>query len=287
MSVPAADRAEVTAIILAGGRGTRLAGLHPDLPKPLVPVLGRPFLDWLTAWLAGFGIRRFVYATGHLSARIEAWAEDASFPGLDRQCRREAAPLGTGGALLNCLDLVGEWVLVTNGDGLIDTDLHALLAVRHQAGIDGGMIGVSVEDAGRYGSLTLSGEGLLRGFAEKQPGRGVVNAGIYLFRRDVLAAHGRPGAVSLEHSLFPDMIAAGRRIRVVTAETAAFIDIGTPESLAVADAFVSANFAALSKQFGGRDPAKGGGSGEGQHMTGSMDGCPIGRNGADRRKGRT
>lgn len=250
MSDQASDLRDVTVIVLAGGRGTRLSGLHPDLPKPLVPVLGRPFLDWLTAWLAGFGPTRFLYATGHLSQQIEAWAADDRFPGLDRRCIREETPLGTGGALLNCLDAASEWVLVTNGDGLVDTDLSAILAVRHEAAIDGGIVGVAMEDAGRYGSLTVSDDGLLRGFAEKVPGRGIVNAGIYLFRRDVLRAYDRKGAASLEQDIFPDLIASGRRLRVVRADNAAFIDIGTPESLAQADAFVTANFAALSRQLG-------------------------------------
>lgn len=250
MTGAAHNLAPVTAIVLAGGRGTRLSAIHPDTPKPLVPVLGRPFLDWLTAWLAGFGLRRFIFATGHLSEQIEAWASDGGFPDLDRRCVREETPLGTGGALLNCLDAASEWVLVTNGDGLVDTDLSALLSVTHEAGLDGGLVGVGMEDAGRYGSLTVSEDGLLRGFREKIPGRGIVNAGVYLFRRDALRTYDRGGAASLEHDIFPDLIAKGRRLRVVRADHAAFIDIGTPESLAQADAFVTANFAALSRRFG-------------------------------------
>jgi len=228
---------DVTAVILAGGMGTRLRALHPDVPKPMIPVAGRPFLYWLTAWLASHGLTHFVYSTGHRAQQIESWCDGDDFPELMRLYRREKEPLGTGGGLLNCLDLCRNYVLVANGDGLIMDGIAALLSLRHAAGVDGGLIGVAVEDAARYGSLAIGEEARLIGFREKVPGRGVVNGGLYLFRTALLHAHYCAGPLSIERELIPQMIKAGVSLRVVCPETA-FIDIGTPESLSEAERFV-------------------------------------------------
>mgnify|MGYP003347890137 CR=1 FL=1 len=92
---------DVSVVVLAGGKGTRLRGLFPDVPKPLVPVAGQPFLYWLTNWIAAHGPRHFVFSTGYMAEQIEAWARDGQMPGIERSCCREEVPLGTGGGLLN------------------------------------------------------------------------------------------------------------------------------------------------------------------------------------------
>ena len=229
---------DVTALVLAGGRGTRLQGLHPDTPKPMIPVADRPFLHWLTAWLARHGLRHFVYSTGYRGEQIETWAADESFPDLVRLCRREAAPLGTGGGILNCLPLCREWILVANGDGLVMDGVAKLLALRGRRGVDGGLIGVAVEDTSRYGSLVTDEDGRLAGFREKVPGKGLVNGGVYLFRTAMLRALGERGACSIEYDLFPEMIRGGADLRVVPVADAPFIDIGTPDTLRAAESFV-------------------------------------------------
>jgi len=229
---------EVTAVILAGGLGTRLRPLYPDVPKPMILVAGRPFLYWLTASLASHGLTHFVYSTGHRAEQIESWCEGDDFPELIRLYRREMVPLGTGGGLLNCLDLCRDYVLVANGDGLIMDGIPALLSLRHVASVEGGLIGVAVEDTARYGSLAIGEGGRLIGFREKIPGRGVANGGLYLFRTALLRAHYRFGPLSIEYELIPQMIEAGASLRVVCPLETAFIDIGTPESLSEAERFV-------------------------------------------------
>lgn len=229
---------DVTALVLAGGRGTRLQGLHPDTPKPMIPVAGRPFLHWLTAWLALHGLRHFVYSTGYRGEQIETWAADDSFPDIVRLCRREAMPLGTGGGILNCLAPCREWILVANGDGLVMDGVADLLALRGRRGVDGGLIGVAVEDTSRYGSLVTDEDGRLVGFREKVPGKGLVNGGVYLFRTALLRALGERGTCSLEYDIFPEMIRAGAELRVVPVDDAPFIDIGTPDTLRAAESFV-------------------------------------------------
>jgi len=146
--------------------------------------------------------------------------------------------LGTGGGLLNCLDLCREFVLVANGDGLVMDGIAALLDLRHAVQVDGGLIGVAVEDATRYGSLAIGDKSKLIGFREKFPGRGVVNGGLYLFRTAFLRALYRLGPLSIEHELIPQMIEAGANLHVVCPTSVAFIDIGTPESLSEAEHFV-------------------------------------------------
>jgi NDP-sugar pyrophosphorylase family protein len=228
----------VTSVILAGGRGVRIQAIHPDLPKPMVPVAGKPFLHWLTILLSRYGLNHFVYSTGYRADVIEAWAADDSFPALTRVCRQENTALGTGGGLFNCLDACREWVLVANGDGLILEGISDLLALTADAGVDGGLLGVDVEDAGRYGSLQFDQTMRLTGFNEKVPGRGTINAGLYLFRRDCLERHKIEHPSSIERDLFPLLITEDANLRVIRVASAPFIDIGTPESLREADEFV-------------------------------------------------
>lgn len=233
---------DVTVVVLAGGLGTRIRALHPTVPKPLVPVAGRPFLYWLTAYLARTGLNDFVYSTGYLGDQIAAWTADDTLPGLTRRARHETAPLGTGGGLLNCLDLCREWILVANGDSLCLGGVEALLAMRERTGLAGGVVGVFQEDAARYGSLDFDAhDGRLRRFLEKVPGRGYINSGLYLFRTQALAALQWEGPSSIEKDLIPGMLAAGERLEVAPVPLAPFIDIGTPETVAAGGAFIDAH----------------------------------------------
>jgi D-glycero-alpha-D-manno-heptose 1-phosphate guanylyltransferase len=228
----------VTVVILAGGKGTRLQGLFPDLPKPLIPVAGEPFLYWLTDWIRRHGPRHFVYSTGYLANKIEEWAAKSTLPGIERRCRRELSPLGTGGGLMNCLDLCREWVLVANGDGLVMDGIDEILGLRNHS-FDGGLLGVEVPDTSRYGSLKVGNDGRLEGFVEKVPGEGIINGGLYLFRKDLLQQHFKPGRYSIETDVFPRLIEMGARLQVVARHNAPFIDIGTPETVSQAEDFIT------------------------------------------------
>lgn len=227
----------LTVVILAGGKGTRLRGLFPDLPKPLVPVMGRPFLHWLTRWIASHGPKHFVYSTGYMAEQIETWSRDGEMPDMERLCCREETPLGTGGGLLNCLDLCRDWVMVANGDGLVMDGIADMLSLTHKHA-DGGILGVEVPDTSRFGSLQVDDDGRLTGFAEKMPGKGLINGGLYLFRKTLLQQLYRPGPVSMETELFPEIIAADANMRVISKNNAPFIDIGTPETVAQAEDFI-------------------------------------------------
>lgn len=233
------ERLKVTAVILAGGRGSRLGGLFPDLPKPLIPAGDRPFLYWVTSWLVGQGVTDVIYATGFRADKIAQWVETVR-PRAEISLRymSEEEPRGTGGGLLRCLDQSREIVLAVNGDSLVLTGLAPAFARLDQEGLDAIIVGVSVDDSHRYGSLEVTRQGLLRGFREKQPGRGLVNGGIYLFRRAALAGFPRDRALSLEVDILPQLLVSGARIGVFDVGTAPFLDIGTPETVGDATAFV-------------------------------------------------
>lgn len=235
---------DVTAVVLAGGRGTRIAALIPDIPKPMVHVAGAPFLHWVSLFLARHGVSDIVYASGFKGEQIAAWCADGSLPKLSRRVSQENEPLGTGGAVAHALPLCREWVVIVNGDSLCLAGLDRLLAARG-TGADGAILGVRRDDTSRYGSLAVDGEGWLSAFREKVPGAGHVNAGILVLRRAALEALCLRGACSIEHDIVPALLARGGKIAAVLMEDAPFIDIGTPETLRQAEDFIVAHRAAF------------------------------------------
>jgi D-glycero-alpha-D-manno-heptose 1-phosphate guanylyltransferase len=228
---------QITAVVLAGGRGTRIAGLYPDIPKPMVPVCGQPFLYWVTQWLVEQGVSDIVYSTGYRAEQIADWADNNHGRWKARlRCVAEPEPLGTGGGVLQCLDLCAAHVLVVNGDSLTPVALAPLIGKASEC--DGALLGVKMDDAARYGTLSLGAGGRLLEFAEKRPGAGIINAGVYLLSRSLLAPFPRGRKVSMEEELLPGLIAQGARLVCEVAETAPFLDIGTPDSVSQAEGFI-------------------------------------------------
>lgn len=232
----------LTAVVLAGGRGTRLAPFIDNVPKPLVAVRGQPFLYWVTSWLIGQGLRDIVFSVGYLGEQIEKWVADLRLPrDILASCRREESPLGTGGAILACLDVCEDSVLVVNADTLLLAELRPIVARFQTEGLDGLIIGVAVADAARFGTLELGDNGMLRSFREKQPGSGIINGGVCILTRAALERFLPVRQMSFEHELLPTLLSSGARIGVAALDIP-FIDIGVPETLAMADAFVTTHF---------------------------------------------
>ena len=234
---------QVVAVVLAGGFGTRVAHLLAGVPKPMVPVAGKPFLEWVVRCLARQGIPKVILSTGHLADVAESHFRTQPVAGVVTRCVAETQPLGTAGGFFNAARLSGEtpeaW-LVANGDSLVFADLALAAAELNNPAVAGVIIGCTVGDASRYGTLAIGPAGELRGFTEKRPGKGVINAGMYLLR-DSLVRH-FPGSVplSFEEDIFPQLVAQGSLIKVCAVD-ASFLDIGTPESLRQAEAFVEQN----------------------------------------------
>ena len=228
------------AVILAGGAGTRIRHLLPDLPKPLAPVGGRPCLEWVIGHLARQGIGRFAVSLGHLAAAAEAYFSARPDDGLQIRTVCEPTPLGTGGGFLLAERAFpdADPLVVVNGDSLVPAEFDRLGRLLADPAVDGALLGVEVDDAARYGRIDVDAGGRLVGFCEKQPGRGLINAGVYVFRRRLLARFPAVRPLSMELDVFPALLAAGANLRVATTR-APFLDIGTPESFAAAEAFVT------------------------------------------------
>jgi D-glycero-alpha-D-manno-heptose 1-phosphate guanylyltransferase len=220
---------DVTAIILAGGQGTRLRSVVADRPKVLAPVSGRPFLTYLLDQLQRIGIRRAVLSTGHLAEQF-AGAIGGEYRGMAIEYAEEQTPLGTGGAIKFAGRLVDSThALVMNGDSYFDADLAAYLGWHVAGGQDASLLLVEVPDASRFGTVRLQSDGLhVAAFLEKQPDQapGRINAGIYLLRREMFGEI-PDGPCSIEREVFPRWLERFDVRGWVT--DGEFIDIGIPE----------------------------------------------------------
>lgn len=241
-AISRAARPDVTAVVLAGGFGTRIRHLLAEIPKPMAPVAGRPFLEHVAHFLARLGIRRIVLSTGYRAEVIAAHFECVECE-AEITCVVEPESLGTGGGFLHAARVQAaapEAWLVLNGDSLVFADIERFIGAFAAGGWDAAVLGLRVADAARFGTLEVAADGALRRFAEKNPGAGLINAGVYLFRHASLAAFPPGRRLSFETEVFPALIARGSRILVYPVE-APFLDIGTPESLAEAEAFIQGN----------------------------------------------
>jgi NDP-sugar pyrophosphorylase family protein len=232
------DTPPITACILAGGLGTRLRPLTDALPKPMVPVAGRPFLWHQLSALARAGVRDLVLAVSYKADVIQDYFGDGAGFGWTIRYAHEESPLGTGGALANALPLLPERFLVLNGDTYLDLDWAAFLDDPwFDAGLDGCVAARRVEDTAPYGEIVLAPDGRnVATFREKvaSQGAGLVNAGLYALHRRTL--EGRTGAFSLERDVLPTLRLAAHPT------DGAFVDIGVFDRL---DAFRARMEAAL------------------------------------------
>ena len=219
------------AMILLGGKGTRLSALFPDRPKALAPVAGRPFLAWQLEWLLAGGISHLQLAAGHMGEQVKEWAGRQPFK--DRvSVSIEPAPLGTGGAVKYALGRRRKGaVLVLNGDSLLpNMDFAGMAASFTASGLPGIIAVTQIEDSGRYGAVKFGRDGTVTGFEEKkQRGAGWINAGIYLLEASVFASIRAGTCVSIENEIFPALAAKGRL--AVFKSKPPLLDMGTPEGL--------------------------------------------------------
>lgn len=219
------------AIILVGGLGTRLREAVPDLPKPLAPVAGRPFLAWLLDAFAVAGLRRVILASGHRAGQIEQ-AVGHRWRGIEVAYSREEVPLGTGGAIERAVAQVqADGVHLANGDTFLRYDPAALEAATRARGCRLGIALATVGDVGRYGAVMVE-DGRVGGFREKGgQGAGLINAGSYFITAEGLRHLPRiQGAWSFEERVLAPWSAEG--LVAAFDRTADFIDIGVPADYA-------------------------------------------------------
>lgn len=221
--------------VIAGGLGTRIAGVLGDTPKVLAPVGGRPFLALLLERLAG--ARKVVLCLGHLAPKVTDWLA-ANPPKLPVEWVVEPEPLGTAGAVRLALPrLASNPVLIMNGDSVVETDLGGFVADHRRSGAVGSLLAVEVPDGSRFGRLEIGAGGRLLRFIEKDPnarGAAWINGGIYAFSPTLLAQLSASAGPSLERDFLSTLPEATLH---AAKRQAPFIDIGTPASLAEAPAF--------------------------------------------------
>ena len=227
------------AVILAGGRATRLGELARDTPKPLLAVGGRPFIEHVVLHCRRYGVRDFLILAGPHKDQFGAALGDGQHLGVSIELVSEPAPAGTGGALRYVEDRLAEAFLMLNGDSLFQADLLQLAKPSKSRSRDWlGTVAVRrVDDTGRFGRIEID-DGVITEFAEKsRSGAGLINGGIYCLSRRILDAIGKP-PLSIEQDVFPGL-ARERTLRGAILE-GNFIDIGIPEDLHRAKAAVPA-----------------------------------------------
>ncbi len=236
------------AIILLGGKGTRLSRMFPNQPKALAPVAGQPFLQRQLSWLAGAGITDIHLAAGHLAECIATWVDGAATAepfkngpgmlnlgcsGLNITFSKESAPLGTGGGLKFVEQHIrSNPFLVLNGDSLLpQLDIAAFQRAHDRARPLASIAVTKIMGTGRYGTIEFDDQNRILAFREKaELAQGWVNGGIYLLESKALAliAPGKP--LSLETDIFPRLAKQGHLWAFPVPPP--LLDMGTPEGLA-------------------------------------------------------
>lgn len=235
-ATPPADVRATEAVLLVGGKGTRLRPLTARTPKPMVPAAGVPFLTHQLARARAAGIEHIVLATSYLAEVFEPYFGDGSALGLHLEYVTETEPLGTGGAIRNVAHRLrsapGDPVLVFNGDILTGLDIPALVAAHCRTGADVSLHLTKVPDPRAFGLVPTDADGRVTAFLEKpQTPEEIVtdqiNAGAYVFTRSVIDTipAGRP--VSVERETFPGLLAAGAHLQGMVDSTY-WLDLGTP-----------------------------------------------------------
>jgi mannose-1-phosphate guanylyltransferase len=218
------------ALVLAGGEGTRLRPLTLTVPKPVMPLAGRPFLSFMLDWLGRHGVDDVVLSCGFMSDAVEDVLGD-EHDGMRLRYVHEDEPLGTAGPVRLAFDegVLEDRLLVLNGDVLTDMDLTAELRWHEEKGAVATLALIAVEDTSSYGVVPTDDEGRVEAFLEKSPGPAPtnrVNAGAYVLEREVIELIPPGRAVSFERDIFPRLVGKGL---YGYSQSGYWVDIGTPD----------------------------------------------------------
>ena len=232
------------AVILVGGNATRLGDLAAHKPKPMLEVAGRPFIEHLFDQARDEGIKEIVLACANLKERFRDAYNGADWNGVSIECFMEDELSGTGGALSAMASRLDERFFVLNGDSLLRSRWSVLAQELDRPKVEAAMAVVDVKDSGRYGVVEIGDDCMVVGFSEKgSSGQGLVNAGVYAMHRKMVAQP-EDGPLSLEHDVFPELVR--RQSLAGVCFDGDFIDIGVPNDLRRADAFITGEKAIVS-----------------------------------------
>ena len=225
------------ALILAGGKGTRLRPLTVYTPKPIVPVLNRPFLLYQIEILRRTGIEDITLSLNYQPDKIEQLLGDGSDYGVKLRYLTEPQPLGTGGAYKFAEDAIRETTVVFNGDILTDLDISEVLNFHQEKKAQATIVLTPVENPSAYGLVESEADGRVRRFLEKPKPEQLIglttnniNAGIYILEPDILDLIPADQNISFEYNVFPDLLKEEKRFFAFVISKNYWRDIGTPES---------------------------------------------------------
>lgn len=218
------------AVILVGGEGTRLRPLTSTVPKPVVPLVDRPFIAYMLEWLRGHGVDDVIMSCGFLATSVRNVLGDGSGYGLKLRFVEEPDPRGTAGALKFAESMLDEEFLMLNGDVLTDIDLTAQIAQHRDSGAKATLALVPVEDPTAYGLVHLLADNAVRDFVEKpssdQIDTNLISAGAYVLSREILELVPPDRNVSIEREVWPRLVGNGL---YGYPSSSYWLDIGTPE----------------------------------------------------------
>ena len=223
-----------SAILLVGGRGTRLAPLTNNTPKPMLQVAGVPFTEHQIVKARSAGITEIVLATSFKAELFEPYFGDGANFGISIKYAVEEVALGTGGAISNAAAMLegSGPVAIFNGDVLSKHDLDGQFKFHESKGADVTLYLTEVEDARAYGAVELDGSGRVSAFNEKMenPPTNIINAGCYIFNREIIDSIPFGKVVSVERETFPQLLATGAKVSGFI-DKSYWLDIGTPAAL--------------------------------------------------------
>jgi mannose-1-phosphate guanylyltransferase len=218
------------AVILVGGEGTRLRPLTSNMPKPVVPLVDRPFMAYMLEWVRRHGVDDVIMSCGFKADSVREALGDGSAYGVSLRFVEEPEPRGTAGALKYAEELLAERFLMLNGDVLTDMDLTAQLAQHEATGAVGTLALVPVADPSAYGLVRTGDDHAVRGFLEKpsadQIDTNLISAGAYVLERSVLDMIEPDRNVSIEREIWPALV--GNGLYAFPHHHAYWLDIGTP-----------------------------------------------------------
>jgi mannose-1-phosphate guanylyltransferase/phosphomannomutase len=234
------------AVILVGGEGTRLRPITFLNPKPMLPLVNRPFMENFILWLKSHKIKDIIFSTGYLPEIFKEYFGDGSDFGLRLIYVREKEPLGTGGGVKNVEKyLDGDNFIVFNGDILTSLNLTKMIAFHKSKKADITIALTSVEDPTHYGLVPIDGEGRVKQFLEKpsqdEITTNLINAGVYIIKSDVMKLVPEGVKYSFERGLFPTALGKGYKIYGCVSDSY-WIDVGTPQK------YLAAHYDILNKK---------------------------------------
>lgn len=237
MSSP--EISKLTAVVLAGGLGTRLKAVIDNKQKVIAEVSNKPFLEYILKQLVAYNIKDIVICTGYKADAVKEYFGE-KYENANITYSKEKEPLGTGGAIKNAIPHIkSEIFIAMNGDSFCEANLSKFYEFYSKKNAKIGMLLTEVDDCKRYGSVTLDENHLIKNFREKDEtsGSGWINAGIYILNKGMFSNLNSNKKISIEKEIFPEFVM--KSFFGFKNPKGVFIDIGTPESYKLAEKIFS------------------------------------------------